>query len=150
MKRSTTLSLALSAVLLSGCLTMRDSKGIVIAPEPGAASVTVAADAVAKCYNLLLVTWCSLDLRLRQVGGRSAQSPQAKRVRAYISANYGKIIGQLDSGSGPELAALLDLLQTPGPQRFEAILAMKGFNLRAPRNAAAFAALVVDNLLKFS
>ncbi len=113
------------------------------------AFVTVTADAVAKCYDLLIVTVCKLDLNLRQVGGRSAQSPQAKKVRAFISANYDNIIGELSSGSGPNLTVLLDLLQTPEAQRVEGILAMKEFNIRAWKSAPDFATLVVDNLLKF-
>ena len=149
MRKSTALCLALFPFLLTGCISTRSRKTLVITPEPGAVSVTVTADAVAKCYDLLIVTVCKLDLNLRQVGGRSAQSPQAKKVRAFISANYDNIIGELSSGSGPNLTVLLDLLQTPEAQRVEGILAMKEFNIRAWKSAPDFATLVVDNLLKF-
>jgi hypothetical protein len=149
MKKSTALGLALSPFLLTGCISTRSRKVLTITPEPGATSVTVAADAVAKCYDLLIVTVCKLDLNLRQLGGRSAQSPQAKRTRAFISANYDRIIGELDSGSGQTLSALLDLLQLPANQRVEAVLQMKEFNLRAWKSAPDFTTSVVDNLLKF-
>ncbi|MCX5797885.1 MAG: hypothetical protein NTY77_20535 [Elusimicrobia bacterium] len=149
MQKTAALCLALFPFLLTGCMTMRSSKALTITPEPGAAKVTVAADAVAKCYNLILVEWCSLDLRMRQVGGRSANSPQAKQVRAFISVNYDNIISDLSSGSGPSLAMLLDLLQIPANLRVEAILQMKALNLQAGQNAPYFTTLVIDNLLKF-
>jgi len=149
MEKTTILCLALFPFLLTGCITARSNKALVITPEPGAASVTVAADAVAKCYDLILVTWCKLDLRLRQVGGRSAQSPQAKKVRDFISANHNKIIGDLSYGSGQNLSTLLDLLQTPADQQVEAILKMKEFNIRTWKSSPDFTTLVIDNLLKF-
>ncbi len=148
MRTSTISSIALFPFLLTGCMTMRNSKAIAITPEPGTTTVTVAADAVARCYNLLLVELCSLDLRLRQVGGISTQSPQAKKIRAFISANYDRIISDLSSGSGQGLSALLDLLRIPADQKVEAILDMKAFNIQARQNVQDFTTLVIDKLLK--
>jgi hypothetical protein len=148
MRKSSILCLAFFPFTLTGCMTMHSSKALAITPEPGATRVTVAADAVAKCYNLILLEWCSLDLRLRQVGGRSSSSPQAKKIHDFILSHYDQIIGDLSTGSGRSLSTLLDLLRIPAEQRVEAILDMKGYDIRAPKSAPDFAALVIDNLLK--
>jgi hypothetical protein len=136
-------------MILTGCMTMRRKQALTVATEPGVAQVTVAAEAVAKCYNLILVEYCALDLQMRQVGGPSSQSPQAKKVRAFITANYDKIVGELDSGRGPSLSALLDLLRTPAKERAEAILKMKECDVRAGQDHEEFAALVAESLLRF-
>lgn len=149
MRKSTALGLALFPFMLAGCMTMRRSSALTITPEPGVTKVTVAADAVAKCFNLILVEYCSLDLQMRQVGGMSAQSPQARAVRAFISANHDKIVSDLSAGHGQSLSTLLDLLRTPPDQKVEAILKMKECDIRAGENAQTFAALVIDNLLKY-
>ncbi len=149
MRRTAALCLLL-APLLAGCFTVRRSKAIAITPEPGATVITVAADAVAKCTDLILVTVCRLDLDLKRVGGLSPNSPQAKKVREFIAARYDLIVAQLAEGRGPDLESLLDLLQTPPAQRVEAVLRLKEFNLRTKGSVPAFSALVVDNLLKAS
>jgi hypothetical protein len=147
MKRSALLSLALIP-LLAGCFSFRRSKAIVINPEPGASSITVVADAVAKCTDLILVTLCKLDLDLKRIGGISPTDPGAVKIREHIAANYGKIISDLGAGSGPNLAALLELLKIPDAQRVETIFKLKEFNLRARNNPPGFTSLTLDNLYK--
>ena len=147
MKTTATICLALFPFILTGCLSMRRDKALVITPEPGVTQVTVAAQAKAKCLNLILITVCSLDLDMRQVGGRSPQSPQAKKVREFIVANYEGIIAELGEGRGQLLAALLELLRVPPGQQAEAVLKLKEINLRTKKNPQAFFALVIDSLL---
>jgi hypothetical protein len=150
MRTTTVLCLGLLPLVLAGCLSIRKNKSLVITPEPGVTKVSIAAEAVAKCYNLIIVTVCDMDLNLRQVGGRSPQGPQARKVRAFISANYDGIVAELKEGQGPLLAALLKLLQIPPKQQTEAVLRLKELNLQARMDAAEFTALVIENLLNAS
>ncbi|MBI5239863.1 MAG: hypothetical protein HY926_05285 [Elusimicrobia bacterium] len=147
MRRTTLLSLML-APLLAGCFSFRRSKAIVITPEPGATNITVVADAVAKCTDLILITVCKLDLDLKRTGGISPNNPQVVKIREYIAANYARIISDLSAGSGQNLSALLELLRIPADQRVEAIFKLKEFNLRARNNPPGFTSLTIDNLFK--
>lgn len=148
MKYSAALCLALFPFTLTGCVTVHNSKSLVVTPEPGAAKAMVIADASARCYDFILVSWCKLDLALRQVGGRTANGPQAKKIREFISANYEELVDDLSSGSGRSLSTLLDLLQIPAQRHVEAILQMKGLHAQAKQSAPDFAALVIDRLFK--
>jgi len=145
MKRIALLSLALIP-LLTGCFSFRRSKAITIRPEPGASNITVVANAVAKCTDLLIITLCKLDLDLRRTGGINPNDPQAKKVKEFIAANYDRIVGELAAGSGPNITALLDLLRMPPDQRVEAVFKLKEFNMRARANPQGFTALTIDLL----
>lgn len=141
------LSLALIP-LLAGCFSFRRTKAITIRPEPGASNITVVANAVAKCTDLIIITLCKLDLDLKRIGGISPTDPQVIKIREYITANYSRIISDLSAGSGQNLAALLELLKVPDAQRVETIFKLKEFNLRARNNPEGFTSLVLDNLYK--
>jgi hypothetical protein len=147
MKKTSLLSLALIP-LLTGCFSFRRTKAITIRPEPGASSITVVANAVAKCTDLILITLCKLDLDLKRTGGISPNDPQVIKIREYIAANYDRIISELGAGSGQNLSALLELLKIPEDQRVETIFKLKGFNLRARDNPPGFISLTLDNLYK--
>lgn len=146
--RSPAVCLLALSPLLAGCFSVRRSKAIVIRPEPGAATVTVAAHAVARCTDLILVTLCKLDLDLKQVGGRSASNPRAGKAREHITANYPALREELKTGSGPVLDALLVLLAVPPEQRVEAVLRLKDISIRMGDDPPAFAGLAVDLLLR--
>ena len=147
MKRTTLLSLALIP-LLTGCFSFRRTKAITIRPEPGASNITVVANAVAKCTDLLIITLCKLDLDLKRTGGISPSDPQVIKIREYVAANYEGIIRDLSAGSGQNLSALLELLKISDDQRVETIFKLKEFNLRARNNPPGFTSLTLDNLYK--
>jgi hypothetical protein len=54
----------LAMPLLSGCLTLHNSKSIVIHPQAGETAIAVTANATAKCYNVILFDWCKLWIEL--------------------------------------------------------------------------------------
>lgn len=60
------LALLLAAPLLSGCVTVRNSKALVLTPQPGQSEMAVTADATARCYDVFLLMWCNLKLNMQQ------------------------------------------------------------------------------------
>ncbi len=66
MIKVTALSLVLLP-LLFGCLTIRDSKSLVLTPPPEGGKIAVTANAVAHCQDLFFVLSCTLDLEIHEV-----------------------------------------------------------------------------------
>jgi hypothetical protein len=60
---------ALGALLLgaSACLTITNTKTIVIKPDPGETKIVVTAKAKTHCQDYLLFEYCSLDVDLHEV-----------------------------------------------------------------------------------
>ena len=65
MKRIVIMGLALFPLLV-GCVTVRDSKSLVITPEPGASKIAVTANATARCQDFFFVMSCTLALDVKE------------------------------------------------------------------------------------
>jgi hypothetical protein len=57
----------LMAGVLQGCLTVTDSKSLIIKPEPGETAIAVTSKATVRCQDFFFVISCQLELDLKQV-----------------------------------------------------------------------------------
>lgn len=57
---------AIILLLFQGCVTVTDSKVLVITPRAGESKIVVSSKATAKCYDFV-VLWCRLYLEMEQV-----------------------------------------------------------------------------------
>jgi len=66
MQIGATLALLFSPLIISGCVTVQDSKSLIITPAQGETMIAVTSKAKAHCQDFLLFMWCKLELSLEQ------------------------------------------------------------------------------------
>lgn len=61
-------------ILISGCVHVRESKSIIVTPEPGQTEVLVESNVSARCRDILGIISCNTNIDLHQV---KRENPQA-------------------------------------------------------------------------
>lgn len=53
-------------IMISGCVTVQDSKSLIITPAPGETKIAVTSKAKAHCQDFFFIMSCKLELSLEQ------------------------------------------------------------------------------------